>query len=61
MDDGEFEEFVNCIAVPIGNSTGDIVAGISITSIKAIASLKDLDAFMPALQQTAQAISRELG
>ena len=61
VDDGEFEEFVNCIAVPICNSTGDIVAGISITSIKAIASLKDLHAFMPALQQTAQAISRELG
>ena len=61
VDDGEFEEFVNCIAVPICNSTGDIVAGISITSIKVIASLKHLAAFLPALQQTAQAISRELG
>jgi DNA-binding IclR family transcriptional regulator len=61
VDDGEFEDFVNCIAVPISNTTGDIVAGLSITSIKAIANLKDLDAFKPALQQTAQAISRELG
>lgn len=61
QDDGEFEEFVNCIAVPVANSTGDIVAGISITSIKVIASLNDLGKFMPSLQQTAQAIRRELG
>lgn len=61
VDDGEFEEFVNCIAVPISNTTGEILAGLSITSIKAIASLKDLDAFLPALQQTAQAINLELG
>lgn len=61
LDDGEFEEFVNCIAVPVSNSTGDIVAGISITSIKVIASLTDLTKFMPSLQQTASAISRELG
>ena len=61
VDDGEFEEFVNCIAVPVSNSTGDIIAGISITSIKVIASLNDLNKFMPSLQQTAQAISRELG
>jgi DNA-binding IclR family transcriptional regulator len=61
VDDGEFEEFVNCIAVPICNSTGDIVAGLSITSIKAIASLRDLHLFMPVLQECAQAINKELG
>jgi DNA-binding IclR family transcriptional regulator len=61
QDDGEFEKFVNCIAAPVSNSTGDIVAGISITSIKVIASLNDLGKFMPSLQQTAQAIRRELG
>lgn len=61
LDDGEFEEFVNCVAVPVSNSTGDVVAAVSITSIRVIASLNDLREFLPVLQQTADSISRELG
>ena len=61
VDDGEFEAFVNCIAVPVSNSNGDVAAAISVTSIKAIASLTDLMTLLPHLQRTAETVSRELG
>lgn len=61
LDDCEFEDFVNCIAVPVSNSTGDVLGAISITSIRVVASLKGLTEFLPLLQRTAESISRELG
>lgn len=61
VDDGEFEDFVNCIAVPIINSNASVVGAISLTSIKAVANLNDLTAHLDDLRQTAQTISRNLG
>lgn len=60
-DDGEFEEFVNCIAAPIANSTGSIVGALSITAIKIVNNLDDLKAHLDDLLATARRISGELG
>ncbi|GLU47323.1 IclR family transcriptional regulator [Nocardiopsis ansamitocini] len=61
VDDGEFEDFINCVAAPIRNSTGEIVAAISITSLRVIAPLDELRALVPDLLDTARAIAHELG
>ncbi|WP_309070862.1 IclR family transcriptional regulator [Arthrobacter sp.] len=61
VDDGEFEDFVNCIAVPVTNSSRSIVGAISLTSIKVVATLDDLMTHLNDLQSTASNISRQLG
>jgi len=59
-DDREFEAFVNCIAVPIRSSMG-IVGALSVTAIRMVADLDRLKADLPAMRETAELISRELG
>ncbi|MBM7829856.1 DNA-binding IclR family transcriptional regulator [Agromyces cerinus] len=59
-DDREFEDFVNCIAVPIRSSLG-IVGALSVTAIRMVADLDRLRAHLPAMRETADAIARELG
>jgi DNA-binding IclR family transcriptional regulator len=61
VDDGEFEEFVNCVAAPVTNSTGSVVGALSITAIKMITDLNALKEHVPDLLATARRISRELG
>ncbi|WP_022890717.1 IclR family transcriptional regulator [Agromyces italicus] len=59
-DDREFEAFVNCIAVPIRSSMG-VVGALSVTAIRMVADLDRLKAELPAMRETADLISRELG
>lgn len=59
-DDGEFEDFVNCVAVPIRSSLG-VVGALSVTAIRMVSDLAQLKVSIPMLQQTAALISRELG
>lgn len=61
VDDGEFEDFVNCVAAPVWDSTGQVTGAVSITSLKVIAPLAELTTLVPALQETTDSISRELG
>ena len=61
VDDGEFEDFVNCVAAPVWSSTGRVAGAVSITSLKVIAPLPELTMLVPALRETADSISRELG
>lgn len=61
VDDGEFEDFVNCIAVPITNSNGSIIGALSLTAIKVVATLDDLKLHLDDIRATAQNISRQLG
>lgn len=61
VDDGEFEDFTNCIAVPVANSTGSILGAVSITSIRVVHDLDDLKAHLDDLIATADRISRQLG
>lgn len=59
-DDGEFEDFVNCVAVPIRSSAG-VVGALSVTAIRMVQNLDQLKTRIPLMQQTAELISRELG
>ncbi|WP_166997060.1 IclR family transcriptional regulator [Paramicrobacterium fandaimingii] len=60
VDDGEFEDFVNCVAVPIVTRAG-IVGALSLTAIRMVEDLDQLKTRLPLMQQTAQQIARELG
>jgi DNA-binding IclR family transcriptional regulator len=60
-DDGEFEEFINCVAAPVRNSDGTVRAAVSIAAPKMMASLTDLEQLVPELLTTTLAISGELG
>jgi DNA-binding IclR family transcriptional regulator len=59
-DDGEFEEVVNCVAVPITSSAG-VVGALSLTALKVVHDLTELETRLPLLHETAQRIARELG
>jgi len=60
VDDREFEPYVNCIAVPIRSPLG-VVGAISVTAVRMVADLDRLRTHLPALRETAELISRELG
>lgn len=59
-DDGEFEDFVNCVAVPITTAAG-VVGALSVTAIRMVQDLEQLKLRIPLMQRTAAQISRELG
>ncbi|MEO7123547.1 MAG: IclR family transcriptional regulator [Lacisediminihabitans sp.] len=60
VDDGEFEEFVNCVAVPIRSSVG-IVGALSLTAIRMKYDLEQITLRIPLMQRTAAQIARDLG
>lgn len=60
VDDGEFEDFTNCVAAPVGNATGTVVGAISITAIRVVSDLAALTAHVDDLLATAARISAEL-
>lgn len=60
-DDGEFEDFISCVAAPVRGSDGRVRAGISITTLQVVASVTQLERLVPALLETADGISRENG
>ncbi|GAB3806496.1 IclR family transcriptional regulator [Humibacter antri] len=59
-DDGEFEAVVNCVAVPITSSAG-VVGALSLTALRVVHDLGQLETRLPLLRETAGRISRELG
>lgn len=62
VDDGEYEDFVNCVAVPVRDSSGEVVAAVSVTALKAKADMGALESdVLPDLMTTADTISKELG
>jgi len=61
VDDGEFEDFVNCIASPIRAATGDVIGAVSMTALRAISDLAKLELLLPDLLAATTAISKELG
>lgn len=60
VDNGEFEDFVNCVAVPIRGSAG-VVGALSLTAIRMKHDLTELELRIPLLQRSATQIARELG
>lgn len=61
VDDSEFEEFMNCIAAPIANSTGTVLGALSLSSIKVVNDLEALQRHLPDLLATTARISSLLG
>ncbi|MFY1692752.1 IclR family transcriptional regulator [Plantactinospora sp. WMMB782] len=60
-DDGEFEDFVTCVAVPVRDARGRVAGAVSITALRALAPLERLREHLPDLTATCAAISRDLG
>lgn len=60
-DDAEYEDFVNCVAMPVRDGSGRVIAAVSITALKAKANLQELTEWLPRLAETTEAISRDLG
>ena len=50
-----------CVAAPIRDSRGQVVAAVSITAIEVIATLDQLVEQVPQVLETATLISKELG
>ncbi|MEW2429335.1 IclR family transcriptional regulator [Micromonospora sp. NPDC047644] len=61
MDNGEHDAYVMCVAAPIRDSRGQVIAAASITAIEVIANLDQLRSNLPLLLETADKISYELG
>lgn len=60
-DNGEHDAYVMCVAAPIRDSRGRVIAAVSITAIEVIATLEQVKEHLPRLLATADTISRELG
>jgi DNA-binding IclR family transcriptional regulator len=60
-DDGEKEDYINCIALPVHDATGRVTLGMSVTALRAVAPLENLREMMPQLRPVADAISSDLG
>lgn len=60
VDDGEFEDFVNCLAVPITSSAG-VVGALSVTAIRMVKNLEDLEEYLPLMKRVAGQVGRSLG
>ena len=61
VDNGEHDAYVRCVAAPIRDLRGRVMAAASITAIEVIASLDHLKGNLPLLLETANQISHELG
>ncbi|GAA1818830.1 IclR family transcriptional regulator [Nesterenkonia flava] len=61
QDDGEFEDYVNCVAMPIRDALGNVNGAVSITAIKAQADLTALQELLPRLEDVTRSISRSVG
>lgn len=60
VDDAEFEDFVNCVAVPIRSAMG-VIGALSLTAFRMVQDLEQLQHRIPLLQRTATLIAREAG
>lgn len=61
LDDFEHEEFIHCIAAPIFDARGEVLASISISTPRMVMDRDGLRALVPNLIRTASRISEELG
>jgi DNA-binding IclR family transcriptional regulator len=60
-DDAEFEDFVNCVAVPIRDSRGRVHGALSMTAVRALTPLEQLREHVPDLRSAAETIAEESG
>lgn len=60
-DDGEKEDYINCVALPIFDATGSPTAAMSVTALRAVAPLPALREQINVFRMVSHAISQELG
>lgn len=60
-DNGEFEDFINCVAVPICDSRGRVHGALSMTAVRALMPLEALRERVADLRTAAETISKESG
>jgi DNA-binding IclR family transcriptional regulator len=60
-DDGEHEDYINCVALPVFDARGKVTHGVSITALRAVAPLEQLREHIDEFRQAAHAISKKLG
>lgn len=61
LDDFEHEEFIHCVAAPVFDAPGQVVAAVSISVPQMVLEHRDLLTLVPDVVATAIAISEELG
>ncbi|OUZ11606.1 IclR family transcriptional regulator [Aeromicrobium sp. PE09-221] len=60
-DDGEKEDYINCVALPVPDASGQVRLGMSVTALRVKAPLAELRERIPEFRRVAAAISRDLG
>ena len=60
-DDGEKEDYISCVALPIYDARGSVSLGLSVTALKAVAPIEALRERIPEFRQSALTISRGFG
>ena len=61
LDDEEIEDGLRCVAAPIRDHSGQVIAAISVAAPVQRMSKKSVQATIPPVQASAEAISRRLG
>ncbi|TDD84088.1 IclR family transcriptional regulator [Actinomadura rubrisoli] len=61
MDDAEHETFIRCVAAPVRDASGHVVAAVSISAPEVVLSRDDVLALLPDLLATTRAISADSG
>ncbi|MEU7695401.1 IclR family transcriptional regulator [Microbispora hainanensis] len=61
VDNGEHDAYVMCVAAPVRDSRGKVVAAVSVTAIEVIETLDQLKEKLPLVLETAALISEEAG
>ncbi|MER6947546.1 IclR family transcriptional regulator [Nonomuraea sp. NPDC000554] len=60
-DDGEHEDYITCVALPVFDARGKVTHGISVTALRAVAPLEELRGHIEAFRDAAYEISKALG
>jgi DNA-binding IclR family transcriptional regulator len=60
-DNGERDAYAMCVAAPVRDSRGHVVAAISMSAVEVIANLDKLKESLPLLLDAADRVSKELG
>ncbi|MEU7860639.1 IclR family transcriptional regulator [Nonomuraea sp. NPDC049141] len=60
-DDGEHEDYINCLALPVFDARGQVTHAISVTALRAVAPLAELRVHIDDFREAAHQISKNLG
>ena len=61
VDRGEHETFINCVAAPIRDASGRVVAAVSVSVPDVLLDFDQVLALLPRVRQTAAAVSADCG